>query len=967
MNLMGASRGAMPVRRAVLSRRVVGRDVELAGLRETLEAAIHGRGSTVFLAGEAGIGKSRLAHVIAGDAAHRAIPVLRGRAVQGESPAAYRPFAEALCSVVRGGVVRDRAELDPFKAILGRLIPEWRMEAHAPADDSIVALAEGVLRFLRATAGDRGCLLVVEDLQWSDPETLAIVEYLADNLASERILFLVTIRDDEPSSGLDLARTVAARRAAEVVELTRLGPAAVTDMVDACLDAVVPDGVFAYAGRAEGVPFLIEELLASAVVSGALVRDGESWMLAAVPEPAVPITFADSIRRRLETLGDTPREVLSTAAVLGVRFDWELLAAITQLDEVTVLAALHAAVESQLIVVDAAVPAFRFRHGLSRDAVLAELLPPELAALSRRALAHVETSDTASDDRCELAVRLALAAGERRRAAEFLHEVAQGALRAGALASAESALDAAADTAPTGDPILVSVEESLLEVLSHAGKRDRAVEVGRSLLARLGDNEVAASRRGMAHLRMARAAAAATDWDEVRQGLDLARGEAAIASDEQLGCRVDALDALAALGQDDLEQSSSLAGRALVSAERLGVPEVMCEALEAIGRCHRPFDLAAAEAAFHRAHRIAERHQLAVWRLRALHELGTIDLLRDGDTARLETARDLALSVGALAAAAVLENQICGSVVLGDNPDQVVAGAGRAGDFARRYGLHQTLAIALGFQAMAHGRGGRRRAMEDCLREAADNAGTDPSIAVVAACARAMAAFGKDDRVAALSNLDQPDVVTQGPIPGWYALLRSLDPAQGDTAVATARAGGEPVHFLARAYLRYADAVVQGRAGRRDDAAASVAQGDQLLRAFNWARHLGRRLMAEAAVVDGWGDPVAWLREAEAFFEQHAEAPLAVACRSLLRRAGAPVPRRRPGAKNVPETLRFLGITAREAEVLALVGRGLSNPEIGQRLYISARTVEKHVERLMAKSGTSNRRALVPLAERVGT
>jgi DNA-binding CsgD family transcriptional regulator len=894
---------------------------------------------------------------------------MRGRAVQADTPVAYRPFAEALCSVVRAGAAPDATELDPFRAVLARLIPEWRIEGDALADDSVVALAEGLLRFLRATAGDRGCLLVLEDLHWADPETLTIVEYLVDNLASERVLVVVTIRDDARSSALDLARIVKARRAAEVVELSRLGPEAVAEVVGACLDtAVVPDGVLRCARRAEGVPFLIEELLASAVLSGALVRDGESWRLASVPEPVPPLTFSESIRRRLETLGDTPRTVLTAAAVLGGQFDWELLPAITELDEATVLAALHAAVDAQLIAVDAAVPAFRFRHGLSRDAVLAQLLPPERVALSRRALAHVDVSDAGTpEDRYQLAARLALAGGERRQAAEFLLAVAQSALRAGALASAESALDAAADAAPTGDPIFAAVEESLLEVLSHAGNRDRALAVGRSLVARLGDDEAAATRRGLVHLRMARAAAAATHWDEVRERLDLARGEAARARDEQLECRVDALDALAALGQDDLEEAASLASSALVAAERLGMPEVMCEALEAVGRCRRPFDLAAAEAAFRRAHAIADRHGLAIWRLRALHELGTIDLLRDGDTARLETARDLAVSVGALTTAAVLENQICGSAVLGDDPDQALVGASRAGDIARKYGLRQTRAIALGFQAMAHGRAGRRRAMEDCLRQAADHAGDEPSMAVVAACARAMAAFATDDRAAALSHLDRPDVVTQGPIPGWWALLQAVDSAEGASAVATVRAGDEPVHFLARAYLHYADAVIHGRAGRLKEAAASVAAGDRLLQGFNWARHLGHRLLAEAAAVDAWGDPVTWLREAEAFFEQRAEASLATACRSLLRRLGAPLPRRRLGAGPLPEPLRAMGVTAREAEVLALVGEGLSNPEIAERLYISARTVEKHVERLMAKAGVSTRRALVPLAERLRT
>lgn len=160
---------------------------------------------------------------------------------------------------------------------------------------------------------------------------------------------------------------------------------------------------------------------------------------------------------------------------------------------------------------------------------------------------------------------------------------------------------------------------------------------------------------------------------------------------------------------------------------------------------------------------------------------------------------------------------------------------------------------------------------------------------------------------------------------------------------------------------------MHGRAGRVDQAAASVEAGDDLLKRFNWARHYARRLVAEAAMVDGWGEAVVWLRKAEAFFEERGDAFVAAACRALLRKAGAPVPRRRPGGTEVPEALRSLGVTAREVEVLVLVGHGLSNAEIAERLYISPRTAEKHVEHLMAKTGASHRRALLPLTKGLRT
>jgi DNA-binding CsgD family transcriptional regulator len=132
-----------------------------------------------------------------------------------------------------------------------------------------------------------------------------------------------------------------------------------------------------------------------------------------------------------------------------------------------------------------------------------------------------------------------------------------------------------------------------------------------------------------------------------------------------------------------------------------------------------------------------------------------------------------------------------------------------------------------------------------------------------------------------------------------------------------------------------------------------------------WYRQYARRLAAEAALADGWGAPVAWLREAAAFFTARGEEPVAAACRALLRRAGAPVPRAGRGTHAVPAHLRALGVTDREADVLVLVAEGLTNKELAARLHLSPRTVEKHVASLLAKTGSRRRAQLAGYAARL--
>jgi predicted ATPase len=235
---VAGSRNAPSPIKALLCPTVIGRDRELGTIKTALDHARAGRGQALLLVGEAGIGKSRLAREADTAAEDAGMIVLRGRGVQSASPIPYRPFAEALCAAVRTAGPPENPELLPFRPALGRLVPEWRDERIEGTDDSVVVLGEAILRFLRIMSIERGCLVILEDLHWADPESLMILEYLADNLALEPVLCVATLRIEEETPALRLARQLDDRRACPVFELARLGETEVGQMVTACLDVV---------------------------------------------------------------------------------------------------------------------------------------------------------------------------------------------------------------------------------------------------------------------------------------------------------------------------------------------------------------------------------------------------------------------------------------------------------------------------------------------------------------------------------------------------------------------------------------------------------------------------------------------------------------------------------------------------------------------------------------------------------
>jgi DNA-binding CsgD family transcriptional regulator/tetratricopeptide (TPR) repeat protein len=733
-------------------------------------------------------------------------------------------------------------------------------------------------------------------------------------------------------------------------------------MARACLKAgELPEPVQAFvAERADGVPFLVEELLASLLEDGVLAERGGRWETTGPLAGRVPASFADTVARRLEAAGAEARLVIGAAAVLGRLFEWSLLGPVTGLDNAAVTRALRTGVDLQLIA--AGHSGFRFRHALTQDAVLAGLLPPERSRLAGGALEAVEAAHPGLPGPwCATAADLAERSGDTQRAAGLLLEAGRRDLAVGALVSAEQTLTRAQALVGAGDTELgIGIGEALTEAYAASGKVDLAIDTGRDLLARVRGS--APPHSAALHLQVAQAAIAGGRWADAEASLRAARQ---LPHPEM--SRVDACAALLAERQDRFDEAATLAEAALRAAEAGGLPEVQCEALEVLGRVAERRDLDEAERAFSRAASVAEAHGLRLWHVRALGELATLDMLRTGSLDRLMQARELAAAQGDLFWTAALDLQLTTGLLKQFRADEAVEVASRCVAAARRFRLVALLPEVLIMEAAGHAERGDRAAMEARIAEAVGLAPADDHVVASAdGRCRATLALLEEDLEQAWPYLDSGAELllasSAGASPPFLGLWPLLGAVLGkDAAGAAARVSSAHMtrHGLIAGLLAYTIAILAGRAGQPAAAEAAFAAADARLGPpLAWYRQYARRLCAQAALADGWGDPVAWSREAAAYFQARGDDRIAAACRTVLRAAGARVPRRRADDAGLPDRLRALGVTGREADVLRLLAGGLTNREIAEQMFLSPRTVEKHVASLLVKTGVRRRAQL---------
>jgi DNA-binding CsgD family transcriptional regulator len=356
--------------------------VELAELEAAFADAAAGRASIAFVAGESGVGKTRLVDELAARAKASGARVLSGDCVElGEGELPYAPIVTVLRALARA---RDPilSELPAAVRVeLATLLPELadtaRIGSGGTADAAAQSrLFEALLWLLTRIGEDAPLVLAVDDLHWADRATRSFFAFLGRSLCRERVLVVATYRSDElhrrhPLRPLlaELEREPRARRI-DLPPLTRDELALqLRDILGELPDHDLVDRVYA---RSQGHPLFAEELLAAGL-------DGRGTM---------PPTLRDALMVRVERLSSAAQQVLRVIAV-GQRLDDELLAAVAELDRRALNEALREGVANHIVAVTAD-GHYGFRHALLREVVHDDLLPGERSALDLALAAALE-------------------------------------------------------------------------------------------------------------------------------------------------------------------------------------------------------------------------------------------------------------------------------------------------------------------------------------------------------------------------------------------------------------------------------------------------------------------------------------------------------------------------------------------------------------------------------------------------
>lgn len=343
----------------------VGRDPELAALDVATVALGEGRGAIVLVGGAAGLGKTRLVQQWSSASG---VTALVGACGTTDARPPYEPFIGMLRRLTRA--TSEETRLRRLAPELIAFLPELATgERPRQADRDV--LFGAMLRLVRDLARGGNIALVVEDLHWADDGTLALLQFLASLAETTPFLLIGTYRDDELPRGHPLRPVLAelARRK-DVVEIT-LRPLTATDAEQLLAEArgatviSVPERE-RIVTLAEGNPFFLEELARSA---------GQ-------PTDALPLTVAEAVLRRVATLDEDGRRLVTYAAASGQQVGFDLLQLVLDRPERDVLRAAKAAIGASLLVESG--DAVAFRHALTREAVYRDLMKRE------RRLLHLE-------------------------------------------------------------------------------------------------------------------------------------------------------------------------------------------------------------------------------------------------------------------------------------------------------------------------------------------------------------------------------------------------------------------------------------------------------------------------------------------------------------------------------------------------------------------------------------------------
>lgn len=935
------------------SRAIVGRDGPLHALAGALDDAAAGAPRLTLIAGEPGVGKTRLAGELEARARDAGFLILHGESLAfGGEEFPYAPVVAAL----RGLPLDDELdELDPdARAALAALLPRLRLEDGGRRFSDRFGqgrLYELMLEMLGRAAEGQALLIVLEDLHWADRSTRDFVAFLARNLRAERIVLALTYRTGELAPEHPARRLVTELARSPLVvrlDLEPLGPDDVARQLEAIAGTPVPA---ALAGelhaRAGGNPFFVEELFAAR-------RDRRAH---------VPATVADAVALRTAALSEPARELLAVAAAAGGQASHAVLERCVPGPGLG--PALRETLDAGLLVNDRDGEGVALRHGLIGEVIYDALIPAERTALHQTIAAALDETGAPAAQLADQWQRAGAHASALAASLEAGAQAARGYAFAEASAQYERALTLW-DAVRPQDGDRVDLLSRAAQAARYSGDQPRALALGRAALA-AHDHAADPLRAARLYERLGEY----HSWDDAAA----------------LGCYASALE----LAGDDLTaiRARLLAaeGHALMGLRRWAESRERCEQALRVAAAAGDGEQAAAARttlgitlAFLGESEAGERHLREALAaaggedaVRAYVHLGELLRLRGDHAGALE-----AMEAGEQAAARLGMRGSFGSFMYVNAIDDLLR-LGRWPEAGARVREAERMDLGVTAATMLHSSAAQLHALRgegEPAREHLERArrcielGLPGEFETPYRSAAATLALAERDPAAAREHaataLSSPPEPLYTPVLLWLGIRAEADAAEGERA--------------------------HGRA-------VELTRADELLAAFPEGAH--RELaLAERARAAGAADPALWraagdrfdalgepypaayarLREAEALLTggnrrtaaerlwparataaELAAAPLLEEIDALARRgriSPEPAAPERGGSDEL--------LTPREADVIALLAEGLTNRQIAGRLFISEKTVSTHIGHIYDKLGVHSRVEAAGRARAIG-
>ena len=936
---------------------LIGRERELAAIDAALAGVRSGAGGMLLVAGEAGVGKTRLLKDALGASG---LHVLLGEAAEEATPA-YGPVVAALRSHLRSEPDALRYG-GPLSRYLALVLPEL---GPRPQQTDRATLFEAIRCAFEAVGRHEPCVVLLDDLHWADDATLGLLPALASALEQEPVLVIGSYRSDELRRGHPIRRLRAelrrGRRLRELVvePLDAIQTAALAEQLlgrpaAPALAAMLHD-------RSQGVPFFIEELVDALKGSDVLVGGGGTLEVVRRADLPLPETVRDAVLLRAERLSAIAREALEVAAVAGVRFDLGLVVELAGAD------GFEEAMRSGFVVEDASGRGV-FRHALTRDAIYGAVTWTRRRSLHAAIAARLESSRASPGAVAEHW----LAAQQPARARPALLAAADAYAAVHAHRDAARTLQRAAELWPAGED-----ESARLAALD-----------------RLGDYAELSGDFGGATRAWREGADAHSRRGDV---LGLATTERKLAALYELECAWEAAYAARALAAESFD-----------AAGRPG--EAAAERLAAAGNLQSAGSLSAALELVIQASDEAERAVRVDLKARALGFEGLVRARMGDVEAGLASARaalSLALAENLIEPAAEAYEKVGMVLDLGAEHGGAIDAFTTAFDFCQAHGVAGRAKICLGCLAYVLRKTGEWDRVIEIHRDVTAESGTPRNARCAAIGELGLVHVLRGDTKRARAPLTEAFALAQQS--GFMIMklesacgLARLEEQEGNSAPAEARChllielarAGEdnryPVPALRWATTFFASrgaeaeagacaewlATAAARSGNAEAAAAAAhalaemallnGDAEQAAHLFLHALELLRELelpFDRAETQLRAGTALATAGEREPAVERLTDAyrtarklgarPLAARARSELGRLGEPADRRR--AKHGAAEAANGGLSRRELEIVRLVAVGRTNREIGIDLFLSTRTVDMHVRNILTKLGCRSR------------